>query len=300
MIVRLVLGDGSVLDQSVDKLTGDYQSYPLHYTAPISSDNVRIVVLSKGKGSFRIGTLSLMPSDNIKGWRADTVALLQQLNAPIYRWPGGNFVSGYNWRDGIGERDKRPPRKNPAWRGVEANDVGIHEYMDLMEMIHAEPYVSVNTGLGTVEEVAQEVEYFNGAVTTPMGKLRAENGHPEPYHVTWWAVGNEMFGNWQLGHMPLEEYVKKHNRVAEAMWKVDPNARLVGVGSVGRWDEAMLKECAGSMNLLSEHIYVKEKTNVVAHVETVGRRDQARGQRPSQIPSGHPRIDRQRHPHLDG
>jgi alpha-N-arabinofuranosidase len=98
-----------------------------------------------------------------------------------------------------------------------------------------------------------------------MGKLRAQNGHPEPYQVKWWAVGNEMYGNWQLGHIPLEEYVKKHNRSAEAMWKVDPQIQLIGVGAVGQWSETMLKVCSDYMNLISEHIYCQEKPDVTEH-----------------------------------
>ena len=206
-----------------------------------------------------------MPADNINGWRRDVIVLLKELNSPVYRWPGGNFVSGYNWRDGIGDRDRRPPRKNPAWKGVEHNDVGLHEYMDLMDILNTEPYIAVNTGLGTVEEVAEEVEYCNGSVDTPMGKLRAENGRKEPWHVKWWAVGNEMYGSWQLGHMPLSEYVQKHNRVAKAMWKVDPDIKLVGVGATGEWSETMLKQCSENMDLISEHIYCKDKPDVPAH-----------------------------------
>ena len=263
--VSLVLDGGARLSQAISGLSTGFTSYPLYFTAPASSDSVTIEITGTGSGTFAIGTLSLMPSDNINGWRPDVVALLKELNAPIYRWPGGNFVSGYNWRDGIGERDKRPPRKNPAWRGVEHNDVGIHEYMELMAMIDAEPFVSVNTGLGTVEEVAEEVEYFNGSANTQQGKLRAENGHTAPYDVTWWAVGNEMYGNWQLGHIPLEEYVQKHNRVAEAMWKVDPDIKLVGVGSIGEWDKMMLKVCAGYMNLISEHLYCRDMPDVTRH-----------------------------------
>jgi alpha-N-arabinofuranosidase len=263
--VRLVLDNGEILNQEINKISSEFQAYPLTFTAPSSSENVKIEITSKGKGKFKIGTLSLMPADNIKGWRKDVVALLKELDSPVYRWPGGNFVSGYNWRDGIGERDKRPPRKNPAWKGVEHNDVGIHEYMELMGLIGAEPFVSVNTGLGTVEEVADEVQYCNSDSSTPMGKLRAQNGHPEPFNVKWWAVGNEMYGSWQLGHMPLEEYVKKHNRVAEAMWNVDKNIKLIGVGDVGKWSETMLKICSNHMNLISEHIYCKEKTDVIEH-----------------------------------
>lgn len=265
--VRLVLDNGKILNQEINKISSEFQVYPLTFTAPASSENVKIEIISKGKGQFKIGTLSLMPADNIKGWRKDVVALLKELDSPVYRWPGGNFVSGYNWRDGIGQRDKRPPRKNPAWKGIEHNDVGIHEYMDLMELIGAEPFISVNTGLGTIEDVAEEVQYCNGSAETPMGKLRAQNGRPEPYHVKWWAVGNEMYGSWQLGHMPLEEYVKKHNRVAEAMWNVDPRIKLVAVGEVGEWSETMLKECSDYMNLISEHIYCKEKTVVLEHTK---------------------------------
>jgi len=266
VVVQLVLDDGTVLTQEIGKLSSDYATEALEFMAPADSQNARLAVVSKGAGTFEVGPVSLMPADNLRGWRRDTVALLQQLDAPIYRWPGGNFVSGYNWRDGIGPRDSRPPRKNPAWTGVEANDVGIHEYMQLMDLLQAQPYISVNTGLGTMEEVAQEVEYCNGANTTPMGQLRAANGHPEPFHVTWWAVGNEMFGNWQLGHMPLEQYVLKHNDVATAMWKADPTIKLVAVGNIGQWDETMLKICSADMTLLSEHVYVKEKTDVPAHV----------------------------------
>ena len=211
----------------------EFRTYPFRFVSPWSSDGGRIEIVGTGTGSFRIGAVSLMPSDNIDGWRSDVVALLKDLGSPIYRWPGGNFVSGYNWRDGIGDRDMRPPRQNPAWKGIESNDVGVHEYMDLMTIIGAEPYVSLNTGLGTAQDAADEVEYCVGSADTPMGRFRAANGHPDPFPVTWWAVGNEMFGQWQLGHMPLADYVRKHNAVADAIRRVDPAAHLVAVGSVG-------------------------------------------------------------------
>ncbi len=136
-----------------------------------STDNGRIEIVSHGKGNLLIGTVSLMPADNIRGWRADTVALLKQLNSPVYRWPGGNFVSGYDWKDGIGDPDRRPPRKNPAWKGIEHNDVGIHEFMDLCREIDTEAFIAVNTGQGGVQAAAEEIEYVNGGADTPMGKL---------------------------------------------------------------------------------------------------------------------------------
>ena len=269
--VSLVWGGGATMRQSVaiEKIAAEYVTFPLRLRAGRSTDNGRLEIVARGSGSFRIGAASLMPSDNVHGWRADTLALLKELNSPVYRWPGGNFVSGYDWKDGIGDPDKRPPRKNPAWKGIEPNDVGIHEYMALMREIGAEPYIAVNTGLADEGAAAQEVEYLNGATSTPLGKLRAQNGHPEPFGVQWFAVGNEMYGAWQLGNVPLEEYVKKHNRVVEAMRKVDPGVRPIGVGNVGRWSEQMLTQCADFMNLISEHLYWQNRPELAAHVAQV-------------------------------
>jgi alpha-N-arabinofuranosidase len=263
--IHLLSRTGESIELRINEISMDYISYPVTFTSSFDCDSTTIEIFSEGHGRFSIGTVSLMPSDNIKGWRKDVVDLMKELNSPVYRWPGGNFVSGYNWKDGIGDRDRRPPRKNPAWKGVEHNDVGIHEYMDLMEILDTEPFIAVNTGLGTVEEVSEEIEYCNGSPETPMGKLRAENGQKEPYKVKWWAVGNEMYGEWQLGHMPLSEYVKKNNAMAEAIWEKDPEAKLIAVGAVGEWSETMLSESSEHMNLLSEHIYVQELDNVQEH-----------------------------------
>ena len=210
---------------------------------------------SKGSGTITLAAISLMPEDNTEGFRPDVIALLKELDSPIYRWPGGNFVSGYDWKDGIGNPDARPTRYERAWNGLEYNDVGIHEFMQLCKILDAEANIAVNTGLGDAALAANEVEYFNGAATTPMGKRRAANGHPEPYDVQLWAVGNEMFGDWQLGHMPIEEYVKKHNKVAEAMWAVDPDIDLIAVGYPGEWNDMMYQNTAENMTYISEHFY---------------------------------------------
>jgi alpha-N-arabinofuranosidase len=267
--VSLTWGMGSSDRESlaVKSLTPEYASAILTFTAQGSTDNGRLEIVGWGKGSFRIGAVSLMPADNIQGWRADTLALLRDLNSPVYRWPGGNFVSGYDWKDGIGDRDRRPPRKNPAWKGIEPNDVGIDEFMVLCRELGTEPYIAVNTGLGGVEAAAEEIQYVNGAATTPMGKKRAENGHAAPYGVKWWGIGNEMYGDWQLGHMPLSEYVKKHNRVVDAMRAVDPKMVPIAVGAVGDWTKQMLTTSAGHMQLLSEHTYWQSRPDVPAHVE---------------------------------
>ena len=244
-----------------------FTEHQLTFRSQAESDNARLEIIATD--NVLIGTLSLMPVDNVHGMRKDTLALLKELDSPIYRWPGGNFVSGYDWRDGIGDRDKRPPRKNPAWLGVEHNDFGIHEFMQFCREIGTEPYIAVNSGLGGVESARDEVEYVNGDADTPMGKLRAKNGRKVSWRCDYWSIGNEMYGNWQLGHMPLDEYVKKHNTFADAMRAVDPSIKLIAVGATGPWSEQMLKSCADHMNLLSEHFYCGAKTGLIEHVQQI-------------------------------
>lgn len=266
--VSLVWGDGPAERQTttVKKLARAYQTFPFTFKAGASTEEARLEIVSSGRGSFKIGTASIMPADNVEGFRPEVLALLKELDSPVYRWPGGNFVSGYDWRDGIGERDRRPPRKNPAWTGVEHNDVGIHEYLDLMRLIDSEPYITVNSGLGDVTMALAELQYANGAPDTEMGKLRAANGHPEPWGVKFWAIGNEMYGDWQLGHVPLSDYVKKHTQFAVAMKAMDPSVQVVAVGAVGRWSETMLAEASNHMDLISEHFYVQHKPGLLSHV----------------------------------
>lgn len=221
-------------------------------------------------GEAILGPPSLMPADNVGGMRADTLALLKDLNGTVYRWPGGNFVSGYDWRDGIGERDRRPPRKNPAWTGVEHNDFGTDEFIAFCREVKTEPMVAVNTGFGDDYSAGQWVEYCNGSAKTIAGKWRSENGHRDPYGVKYWCVGNEMFGPWQLGFMQMQHYTQKHNRVAAAMRKADPAVVLTAVGDLETInknhdpDQAksgktctriMLEECADHMDMISEHFY---------------------------------------------
>jgi alpha-N-arabinofuranosidase len=266
--VSLVWGGGASDRETIvlPVLTAEFAKHALRFRSHGRTDNGRLEIVGRGAGAFTVGTVSLMPADNVLGWRADTLALLKQLNSPVYRWPGGNFVSGYDWKDGIGDPDRRPPRKNPAWKGIEHNDVGLHEFMDLCREIGSEPYVAVNTGQAGPESAAELVAYANSAAGTPMGRRRAENGHPLPFGVKLWAVGNEMYGDWQIGHMPLEKYVAKHKTVVDAMRKVDPTIRPVAVGAVGEWSRTMLGQAATHMSLLSEHVYWQEKSDVPAHV----------------------------------
>ncbi|MCU0521611.1 MAG: alpha-N-arabinofuranosidase, partial [Anaerolineae bacterium] len=148
---------------------------------------------------FVVDRLLLYPNDAIDGADPDIVHRLREAHLPLLRWPGGNFVSGYHWRDGVGAVDARPTLPNPAWEGLEFNLFGTDEFIAFCRAVDCEPMVCVNAGSGTPYEAAAWVEYCNGGSETPMGQLRAQNGHPEPYDVRIWEIGNEIYGHWQVG-----------------------------------------------------------------------------------------------------
>jgi alpha-N-arabinofuranosidase len=279
--VSLVWGSGAGDRQSVSlpRLGASYAKFPLKFTAPSDSNDGKLEISATGQGSFHIGAVSLMPADNVKGFRPDTINLLKQQRSGMYRWPGGNYLSAFEWRDAIGDPDKRPPRLDPVRGGFQPNDVGTDEFMVLMELLGVDPFISVNAGFGDAWSAAQLVEYANGAATTPMGRLRAANGHPAPYNIKWWGIGNEMYGPWQYGVMPLSQYVFKHNLFGEAMRKVDPSITLLAtgatpdemtiygialpvvgklqpdIGSAGDWDYGLFTHCFDYIDIMSEHFY---------------------------------------------
>jgi alpha-N-arabinofuranosidase len=262
--IRLAWGDRP--DEGQSLLLGDaglaYRKIPFRFRAGATTESASLSVLLSQPAYLWIANLSLMPADNVQGMRADTLALIQKLKAPLYRWPGGNFVSGYNWQDGIGDRDRRPPRWERAWNDVEDNDFGADEFMAFCAEVGAEPYVAVNTGLGSVAAAADEVEYFTGSANTRWGAERARNGHRKPYAVTWWGVGNEMFGEWQLGNVSVERYALRHNAFVAAMKARNPHIKIIAVGAPGKWNDVMLPHCAANMDLLSGHHYTERKLPV--------------------------------------
>jgi alpha-N-arabinofuranosidase len=270
--VSLIWGDGPDGRQTItiDRIAENYAETPLRFTAAADTESGRLEITAAGFGSFYAGTVSLMPADNVQGMRADTLAAAKKLDAPICRWPGGNFASGYDWKDGVGPRDRRPPRKNLAWKGIDSNDFGLDEFLTFCRLLGTEPYITVNSGLGDKQLAVEELQYANAPANRPGGRWRAKNGHPAPYGVKWWSIGNEMYGNWQLGHMTLERYVKKHNAFAEAMRAADPSIKLIGDGEVGKWTKGMLEHCAEQMDLISEHFYRPERPkSLAAHVAEI-------------------------------
>lgn len=212
-----------------------------------------------GPGTLWIGCLSLMPADNIEGMRRDVIEAIRAIKPPLIRWPGGNMVSGYHWEDGLGERDRRMPRWERAWKAWEWNDFGTDEYIRFCRLVNTEPYICVNAGEGQADEAARWVEYCNGSPDTPYGALRAANGHPEPYNVKYWGIGNEMYGDWQLGHLDATKYALKSIEFARAMKAVDPSILLIGVGvdydNFGSWNSYTAAIAGSYYDYISAHYY---------------------------------------------
>ena len=168
-------------------------------------------------GQVVIARCLLRPADHVGGADPDVVRLLKESRLPILRWPGGNFVSGYHWEDGVGPAEERPTRPNYAWGGVEPNLFGTDEFIAFCRAVGCEPMICINAGDGTPEEAARWIEYCNGPADSPMGARRAANGHPEPYDVRYWEVGNELWGRWQVHWTTAAGYVDRYRQFAKAM-----------------------------------------------------------------------------------
>ena len=247
--VALVWGQGANDRQTValPALTAMYKVLPFTLTAGADTDAGALEIAGTGTGNFHVGAVSLMPADNLDGFRPEVIAQLKQLHSGFWRLPGGNYISDFNWYDSVGPRDKRPPDFDYAWNAMQTNDVGMDEFMTFCKLIGVEPYITVNAGFGDAHSAAEEVEYINGSASTPMGAMRARNGHPEPYHVKFWDIGNEPYGPWQLGRTDLKYYLLKHNEFAKAMRAADPSMTLLASGSMP--EEAILEGVAADWHI---------------------------------------------------
>ena len=209
-------------------------------------------------------------------WTADgsrlreyTVSLIRSLHPPNIRYPGGNFASGYHWEDGIGPKEKRLKRLDKAWNTWESNQVGTDDFMKLCAEVGADPFLVVNDASGTSDEAARWVAYCNETANTEQGKRRAANGHAEPYHVRLWGIGNEVWGQWQIGHTDAVSYARRLRSFAKAMRDVDPDIHIVAVGDgimsdtpddPGRlWNETVLREAGNLIDEISFHLYQPEQ-----------------------------------------
>lgn len=196
------------------------------------------------------------------GFRKDVLDEIKKIGVPIIRYPGGNFVSGYNWLDGVGPKKDRLVVLDKAWNTIEPNQFGTNEFMQWCRLVGTKPLMGLNLGTGTPERAAALVEYCNVEKGTEWSDLRRKHGYNEPYKVKHWCLGNEMDGPWQIGHMTATEYGMKAQDAARQMRYVDPSVELIACGSSGpfmptylEWDREVLEQCYDYVDGLSLHRY---------------------------------------------
>jgi alpha-N-arabinofuranosidase len=236
--------DGKVLaSKRLKGVTDRWKKLPFRLQVSEAVSGAEFVIAFNGKGRLWVGAASLMPADNVDGMRKDVLDAIKDIKPPVVRWPGGNFVSGYDWRDGIGDPDQRPPRWDRAWGAWEWNDFGTDEFIKFCRYVGAEPYICTNAGEGYEHEAAEWMRYCK------------EKG----YKVRYWGIGNEMYGNWQLGHLDANKYALKAILFATAMRKVIPDARLVAVGvdggGWGNWNAIVTRIAGAHFDLIAPHYY---------------------------------------------
>src|SRR6202051_5022531 len=207
------------------------------------------------------------PLSDKDGYRTDVMEAVKKLGVSILRYPGGNFASGYDWKDGIGPKDQRPVRAELAWHDLESNRFGTDEFLKYCERIGAEPYICINAGLGTVEDARHWVEYSNESRHTYWADQRRKNGRDEPYNVKYWGLGNEIDGPWQLGHKNAEEYSKFALESAKAMRLVDGSIKLIASGSSNYgadwmgWNRTVLDVLHNEIDYIALHSYINNRDN---------------------------------------
>jgi alpha-N-arabinofuranosidase len=205
------------------------------------------------------------PLANKAGLRSDVAGSLARLRLANVRYPGGNFVSGYRWRDGVGPVSERPPRVDLAWASVEPNTFGTNEFVGFCRKLGTEPYLVVNAGDGDMREARDWVEYCNGTSDTALVRLRAAHGHPEPHRIRYWGIGNEVDGAWQVGAKTAREYARVYHEFAKVMRWTDPAIRLVA-SATSDWDGdiverawTLVEEAGDLIDYMSIHWYVGDK-----------------------------------------
>jgi alpha-N-arabinofuranosidase len=202
------------------------------------------------------------PLADAKGFRTDVAREVKELGVPVIRYPGGNFVSGYNWLDGVGPKAQRPVVLDRAWNSLETNQFGTNEFIEWCAMVAAEPLLGMNFGTGSVEMALAYVEYCNVDRGTRWSELRRSHGYDRPHNIRYWCLGNEMDGPWQIGQLQAREYGRKARDAAKQMRVIDADLQLIACGSSGTfmptyltWDREVLEECYDQVNGISLHAY---------------------------------------------
>ena len=241
------------------EIAGDWKKYSFTLRPTKSDPLAKLAILFPGKGKLWLDQVSLLPRDAQGGVRHDVEQRVAALHPAFIRWPGGNVAQDYHWRWGVGPRDNRPVWVNESWRKeLEASNFGTDEFIQFARRVGAEPSITVNVeGHGaTAEEAAAWVEYCNGDAHSKYGSMRSANGSPEPFHVRYWEIGNEIWGDWVRGHSDAETYAKNLNRYVEKMRAVDPSITIIATGDNDlKWNESVLKIAGKNIDYLSVHHY---------------------------------------------
>ena len=266
---RLESSDGVVCAHAEVPLTttDEWKRYEVRLTPARDLRPAVFHLAFDSTGENWVGAASLMPGDNVQGFRRDVLTLVKAMGPPIIRWPGGGYADCYDWRKAIGPRDLRPPVPILPYgqpfgydHGMDSNDLGTDEFLAFCRLIGAAPYINANFGSGSPEMAAGWVEYANGVAQSKWGARRAANGHVEPYAVKNWAVGNEIWGSFEIGAMTAEGYATYFQPMARAMRAVDPSIQITAVGQIHDpdptvWNETVLRQAGQQIDLLSVHHY---------------------------------------------
>jgi alpha-N-arabinofuranosidase len=269
LTVRLLDAGKLLADQTLPATAAEWKELPIELKPVGSSDTAVLQIGFQGTGTVWLDQVSLMPESWRKtgGYRPDLLQAIAGLRPPVIRWPGGCFASPYRWKDAIGPQHKRAPHPRNMWDDKEVNSFGTDEFIAMCRRVDAEPLIVVNIGTPQwnrevldndfLQEVLDWIEYCNGPADSRWGKVRAANGHPEPYGVNYWEIDNE---TWQMG---AETYAEWVNRFAPAMRQADPSIKLAACGSAGygdggnglAWNRVLIEQCAGKVDYLSIHHY---------------------------------------------
>lgn len=231
-------------------VTEQWQQFSCSLISKVTDDNATLAICVPGKGTFRLAKVSLMPEDNMSGWRPDVVEAVRAMKPGIIRF-GGSSLIHYQWQNGIGPRDKRLPFANPPWGNMEENDVGLHEFLQFCELVNAKPLICLNSNSTTLEQIMEEIEYCNENADTHYGSIRAQMGHPKPFNVKYWQIGNEQAG---------EEYEKTLLNYAKAIRERYPDLTLLASFP----SDNILLNLSGEVDYICPHPYApctKEREN---------------------------------------
>lgn len=264
LAVRLIKEGQCLAEQTLSVSGRAWQELKFSLAPEITDANATLQIEVSGRADVVIDQVSMMPESWRKqgGFRPDLLKAIADIQAPIIRWPGGCFASPYRWKDGIGPQHKRVVTRRELWDDLDINSHGTDEFIALCRKVGAEPMIVVNIGTAQwnvdadtydfLQDALDWMEYCNGPVDSKWGKIRAANGHPEPYNVTYWEIDNETWG------MGVEGYIESVKRFAPAMRKALPSAKLIACGSGGfdlTWNRRVIESCGDLVDYISIHHY---------------------------------------------